>query len=568
MDLGRDYRGFAAEGIPNLLGAMTAWRRILVLLVLVSVPAYSSTLAEVGSTVESAVDFRVEEQVTERASDRATEQAVDQAADEATATVEDHVASRVDDRAASRATEEVSERAAEGVERQVRDGVADQAADVVAPTAGATAEEHVRNTLERTPANEAAAEAAEPLERGVEQNAGAAAGRAASAPGRAAVTPGQKGGATNGAPTGASTGGSPVPFVADVDPLGRAIEQDVLVLLVPDDELTVVRGLGMTVEREHSFPELGRTLLRLRVDPGVSLSQAAGLVREATADTAVDYNHLYELNAAASTEATAAAVTTPGPGSQSSPAFTIGAIDSALDADHPALAGVRLEQRDFVAGDAVRPVEHGTAIASILVQESERLSGLVPELLVAGVFFEREPDKVSATTESLIAALAWMVEREVDVVNMSFTGPPNQLLQVALEQTRQAGSRVVAAVGNNGPAGAPLYPAAYDGVIGVTAVDREERIYAYANRGRHVSFAARGVGVRVASTGGGYAEQDGTSLAAARAAAIVAASLERAGGAGVGEPEVLERLKASARDLGDEGFDETFGYGLIAPLEG
>ena len=99
-------------------------------------------------------------------------------------------------------------------------------------------------------------------------------------------------------------------------------------------------------------------------------------------------------------------------------------------------------------------------------------------------------------------------------------------------------------------------------VVGVTAVDSANRIYRYANRGRHVTFAAPGVRVKVADDGGGYSTESGTSMAAPYAAAIIAQAVAK--GAAPSNSEVLAALKATAIDLGAKDFDDVFGYGLIA----
>jgi subtilisin family serine protease len=191
-----------------------------------------------------------------------------------------------------------------------------------------------------------------------------------------------------------------------------------------------------------------------------------------------------------------------------------------------------------------------------------RKAARASRLHAANVFFTDAAGNAIATTESLVAALAWHADEGIHVVNMSLAGPPNRVLETAITAASERGMLIVAAVGNNGPAGEPLYPAAYAPVVGITAVDSANRIYRYANRGRHVTFAAPGVRIKVADSDGGYATQSGTSMAAPYAAAIIAQA--RAGQAGPSNSGVLATLKATAIDLGAKDFDDVFGYGLIA----
>jgi subtilisin family serine protease len=119
---------------------------------------------------------------------------------------------------------------------------------------------------------------------------------------------------------------------------------------------------------------------------------------------------------------------------------------------------------------------------------------------------------------------------------------------------------VVAAVGNDGPASRPLYPAAFEPVVAVTAVDRQSQIYRWANQGPQVDLAAWGVASKVARDKGGYADESGTSYAAP----IVSARLAQAIADGARSTSAaLKTIISAAEDLGPRGRDNTYGYGLI-----
>ncbi len=83
---------------------------------------------------------------------------------------------------------------------------------------------------------------------------------------------------------------------------------------------------------------------------------------------------------------------------------------------------------------------------------------------------------------------------------------------------------MVAAVGNDGPAAPPQYPASYPGVIAVTGVDAGNRAIREAGRARHLDFAAPGADLAAALPGKGYTEVRGTSFAAPFVAARLAAT--------------------------------------------
>ena len=122
------------------------------------------------------------------------------------------------------------------------------------------------------------------------------------------------------------------------------------------------------------------------------------------------------------------------------------------------------------------------------------------------------------------------------------------------------GLMLVAAAGNGGSATEPAYPAAYQDVIAVTAVSAERTVYAYANRGPYIDFAAPGVRLWTAVPGGGRF-QSGTSFAAPYVTSMVALTL--AGGAERTVEAVRSRLRQDALDLGAPGRDDVFGWGLV-----
>jgi len=154
-----------------------------------------------------------------------------------------------------------------------------------------------------------------------------------------------------------------------------------------------------------------------------------------------------------------------------------------------------------------------------------------------------------------------MTREKVPVINISLVGPDNAVLRRATQAMIARGHVLVAAVGNDGPAAPPLFPAAYPGVIGVTAVDRRARVLPEAGRGAQVDFAARGSQLRAAKAGGGWTIVRGTSFAAplvARRAALQWQTL-RAGNAGA----IANALAQQARDAGPRGRDDTFGLGIL-----
>jgi subtilisin family serine protease len=240
-------------------------------------------------------------------------------------------------------------------------------------------------------------------------------------------------------------------------------------------------------------------------------------------------------------------------------------IDTGINMDHAALAGAqvaltRVAPEDYNASDAI----HGTAVAAILVGDpASRAPGLLPGLpLVAVDAFHKASGDERADVYTLVRGLDQLIGAGASVINLSLAGPPNTVLEDTLAAIEAAqGAVIVAAAGNGGPNAPPAYPAAYDSVIAVTAVDKGARAYRRAGRGPHVDLAAPGVDVWTAASVQGARWKTGTSFAAPYVTA--AAALWRQAYPELTPAEIRAALSQSAADLGAPGVDEVFGHGLL-----
>jgi subtilisin family serine protease len=318
------------------------------------------------------------------------------------------------------------------------------------------------------------------------------------------------------------------------------------------DKVTDLPGIGMRLAEVAAPSSFDITVARQGVIDVVGIGRAK-----------VDLNHIYTAGAIATD--TGDGVSPRGaleiPSDIDSMQLKIGMIDSRVDTSHTSLDGSLIHQRSFVSKGSMQPDSHGTAIASILAANSTEYIGLAPSanIFAASVFEQDEERGEFASTVGLVLALDWLVSSGVDVINISLAGPPNRLLESALHQAEKRHVLIVAAAGNGGPLAKPLYPAAYDSVIAVTAVDIKGKVFRLANRGSYLDLAAPGVGVRHALAGGGYASSSGTSFAVpfVVAAAARIRSLQPSGNA-------REQLSKAAKDLGPVGRDEIYGYGLLS----
>jgi subtilisin family serine protease len=240
----------------------------------------------------------------------------------------------------------------------------------------------------------------------------------------------------------------------------------------------------------------------------------------------------------------------------------VAVIDTAIEAAHPELVGTIAGMFDAVGEGPAVPEPHGTEIAGILAAHAE-LTGVAPEAKLLSVRAFRSGKKTPALSTSfqLLKGINWAFDAGAKVMNMSFTGPMDPLLDRIIKAAADKGVIFVAAAGNNGPKGAPLYPAAYPQVIAVTATDDKDRLYGKANRGDYISIAAPGVDIIAPALKGGYALSSGTSMAAAHVSGVVALLLERDGK--LDWSNAREILSASARKPDGSTGGKAFGAGIL-----
>ncbi|WP_372985925.1 S8 family serine peptidase [Marinobacter sp.] len=343
---------------------------------------------------------------------------------------------------------------------------------------------------------------------------------------------------------------------------GRAVERQWL-FTGTDEEIARLDQPGITLLKRQDLGGLGLNLVRFRVSPELDSREALRSILPKLADR-LDRNHIYSPQADGPPPEPQAR--SPQWQSLCSVPVRVGMVDTSIASGHPAFRQARVVQSRFLDVDGVKsqlsqPRAHGTAVASLMVGD---LSGDSPArlpgatLFNASVFFDRNRNLSGATLGHLLQGLNWLSEQDISALNISLTGPDNRVLATVIRNLLDRDIVLVAAVGNQGPAAPPLYPAAYPGVVGVTAVDDSHELYRWANRGKQVMFAARGVLVPVAAPDGGMTSDSGTSLAAPVVTAALACRLTS-----LGKEDAIQALIGEARDLGERGRDPAFGHGFL-----
>jgi hypothetical protein len=347
------------------------------------------------------------------------------------------------------------------------------------------------------------------------------------------------------------------PGQVEADEHGAPVVRGEILALSPSPAaLARAQQAGFGVRPNPALDALGLQAVTLTAPRGLSAIEAVRRLRALDPEGQYDFDHLYQ-EAGAVERPGGRGTTTDSGGSGGG--VRVGLIDGAVATGQPALGRARLVQRAFAPGGA-RVTAHATAVASLLAGNRGAFRGAAPgaTVMAADVY---GPTPAGGSAEAIARALAWMAETRTAVVNISLVGPPNLVLGAAVKALVARGYVLVAAVGNDGPAAAALYPAAYPGVVAVTGVDDRRRVLPEAGRGTHVDFAAPGAQMAACGVDGGFVAVRGTSFAAPIVAGELARRLsvpDRDGAA-----RALAQLGREAADLGAPGPDPVYGRGLV-----
>ena len=311
---------------------------------------------------------------------------------------------------------------------------------------------------------------------------------------------------------------------------------ELLVLDAGEADLEAARRSGFTVLSGERIEGLEMVVTRLRVPAGFDLAEAEAMAARLMpgAEVAADNLHFPAGRAFARDAALARPVAT---GTH----VSVGMIDSA-----PVSSDNVVALRGFATG-APLPADHGTAVASLLAAAG------ATRIRAADVYGS---DKAGGNALAIARALGWLTTSGSRVVTVSLVGPRNAVLERAVAASQAKGVVIVAAVGNDGPAAPPAFPASYDGVVAVTAVDGRRRALIEAGKALHLDYAAPGADIYGRNAKGKRVRLRGTSFAAP----LVAARIALARGS---SKDWRRMLDAEAVDLGAKGQDATYGRGLV-----
>ncbi len=242
---------------------------------------------------------------------------------------------------------------------------------------------------------------------------------------------------------------------------------------------------------------------------------------------------------------------------------TICIIDSGIQRNHEDFQGVNIIG-GYPAGWDTDNYGHGTHVAGTIAAMNNAVGvvGVTPgtvSLYILKVFGDTGGWTYAST---LVDAAYRCRDAGANIITMSLEGANfSSIENYAFNQLyNDYGILSVAAAGNSGGT-AYAYPASYEAVISVGAVDQNKVVASFSRRNDRVELVAPGVSVYSTYKNNSYANMSGTSMATPHVAA--AAALVWSANPSWTNAQIRQALSSSAQDLGEPGRDNAYGYGLV-----
>jgi type VII secretion-associated serine protease mycosin len=249
---------------------------------------------------------------------------------------------------------------------------------------------------------------------------------------------------------------------------------------------------------------------------------------------------------------------------------TVAVVDTGVDGSHPQLAGQVVKSVDVSKTGPRDCLGHGTLVAGIVGALDQRdrdrpFVGIAPRAKIVSVKYTNEKHTEGADPNLAKAIRTAADTKGVRVINVSSTAPDTPDLQAAVKYAQSRDILIVAAAGNvqdeDKGKELPAYPAGYDGVVGVAAVDENGQISDFSNARTQIAVAAPGRNIISTWPGGGYASDEGTSFAAPFVSGL--AALIRSFRPRLTYLQVANRIRETAEGTSGAGS----GKGIVNPYE-
>ena len=236
----------------------------------------------------------------------------------------------------------------------------------------------------------------------------------------------------------------------------------------------------------------------------------------------------------------------------------VAVIDSGIDTSHPELSNSVVEAFDAL-GSTEGAHAHGTGVAGAIAAHGKLIGSAPAAQILAIRAFAKGKAGEESNSYVVLKGFDYAAAHKAQIVNMSFAGPKDAMIERGIDALAGRGIVMVAAAGNAGAKSPPLYPAANPSVIAVSGTDAEDKLFTASNRGSYVALSAPGADLFLPAPDQKYQITSGTSFSAAYVSGVAALMLER--NPALKADELRAILTRTARDLGSPGRDGQFGAG-------
>ncbi len=255
--------------------------------------------------------------------------------------------------------------------------------------------------------------------------------------------------------------------------------------------------------------------------------------------------------------------------------ITIAILDTGISPTHPEFDYSNITRINILNGDSIAEDTngHGSHVAGIIAAQGKKTTGASPmaRLLIIKIAETLDGWEI----DNVVKGLQHAIDAHVDIISIS--GEFSELeiklesLKKKIEEATAKGIITIASAGNNfNDDPVDSYPAAFDECISVGSIKQDGSRADSSSRSTKLDVVAPGEEIFSTWTGEGYKFDSGTSMATPLVSGIVAVLKsygKRKLGRNLTPEEIQVILNKSAEDAGEKGFDTSYGYGIIHPMQ-
>lgn len=206
---------------------------------------------------------------------------------------------------------------------------------------------------------------------------------------------------------------------------------------------------------------------------------------------------------------------------------------------------------------------HGTMVAGVIAAIANNSIGIAGVASNVSIMPLKVLSSSGGSWIDLDKAIIRAAHSGARIITMSLGGEysrPSMAIEAAISHAYQDGCILVAAAGNDNNS-EPFYPAACENVIAVAAIDQTSTKASFSNYGEYVDFCGPGVNILTTSKDGSYVYGSGTSFATPFVTGVIALMVSKY--PELANDQIISTLRAKAEDLGETGWDQYYGWGLV-----